>query len=140
MATYLPDPSGGWVAAVRGGVVLLAPSTESARLAALWPALGEVDPTPQVLDALTAGGLAATPAFALVVRAGRDGSARVVARGGVAVRVGDEVVSGAGVSTWAERVVDAGAYQVRVEVDGARADAAGSLPVVEAVVHAVAVA
>lgn len=138
MATYLPDTAGRWVAAVRGGVVLVTPSVEAERVAALWPRLLEDDPTSHVLDALTADGLAATPPFALVVR-NTEGSARVVARGGVAVHVGETTVSGTGVSTWAERVIEVGDAQVRVRVDGAATDAAVPLPVTEAVVHAVAV-
>lgn len=138
MATYLPDPASEWIAAVRGGVVLLAPTSVAAAVVSLLPRLLDDDPTPHVLDLLTADGLAATPPFALMVRDAR-GSARVVARGGVAVHVGDTVVSGTGVSTWAERVVEVGDVQVRVQVDGATTDAAGPLPVTEAVVHAVAV-
>lgn len=138
MATYLPDTDRRWVAAVRGGVVLVVPSVEAERVAALWPRLVDDDPMPHVLDALTADGLAATPPFALVV-SDPAGSARVVVRGGVVVHVGATVVSGAGVSTWAERIVQVGDAQVRVEVDEVATDAAVHLPVTEAVVHAVAV-
>ena len=131
MATYRPDPADGWLAAVRGGVVLLAPSTTASELVALWPHLGDDDPMPQVLDRLTARGLAATPPFALVVRDADGGSARVVARGGVTVRVGETAISGAGVSTWAERVVDAGASVITVVVDSAASHVDDELPVVE---------
>ncbi|HEU0183045.1 MAG TPA: hypothetical protein VFR16_12715, partial [Agromyces mariniharenae] len=141
MATYRPDPAHEWIAAVRGGVVLLAPAAATTEVAALWPRLIEADPTPAVLDALTARGLAATPPFALVVRDAADGSARVVARGPVAVHVGADVVSGSGVSTWAERVVEIGDAELRVEAvsAGTAADAAAALPVVEAIVPAVSV-
>ena len=135
MATYRPDPAHRWLAAVRGGVVLLAPSTTASELVALWPHLGDDDPMPQVLDRLTARGLAATPPFALVVRDADGGSARVVARGGVTVRVGETAISGAGVSTWAERVVDAGASVITVVVDSA-ASHADELPVIEGIVAA----
>jgi hypothetical protein len=140
MATYRPDPAIAWVAAVRGGVLLLAPSATVSELAALWPRLADVDPTPAVLDALTSRGLAATPPFALVVR-DAAGSARVVARGAVTVRIGAEVVSGTGVSTWAERVVEVGDAEVRVEAMTAAptTDAAVELPVVEAIVPATSV-
>ncbi len=47
-------PPHGWLAAVRGGVVLLAPSTAASELVALWPHLGDDDPMPQVLDRLDA--------------------------------------------------------------------------------------
>ena len=141
MATYRPDPANEWVAAVRGGVVLLAPSAATDDVAALWPRLADADPTPAVLDALTSRGLAATPPFALVVRDAAGGTARVVARGAVAVHVGAEVVTGSGVSTWAERMVEAGDVEVRVEAPaaGTAADAAAALPVVEAIVPAVSV-
>ena len=141
MATYRPDPANEWIAAVRGGVVLLAPSASATEVAALWPRLADADPTPAVLDALTSRGLAATPPVALVVRNAAAGSARVVARGPVAVHVGAEVVSGSGISTWAERVVAVGDAEVRVEAvtAGTAADAATSLPVVEAIVPAVSV-
>lgn len=138
MATYLPDAERRWVAAVRGGVVLVAPSIEAERVAALWPRLVDDDPMPHVLDALTADGLAATPPFALVVR-DPAGCARVVVRGGVVVHVGETVVSSTGVSTWAERIIEVGDAQVRVEVDEVATDAAVHLPVTEAVVHALAV-
>ncbi|HEU0183358.1 MAG TPA: FHA domain-containing protein [Agromyces mariniharenae] len=141
MATYRPDRAHEWIAAVRGGVVLLAPAAAAAEVTALWPRLADADPTPAVLDVLTSRGLAATPPFALVVRDAADGSARVVARGPVAVHVGAEVVPGSGVSTWAERVVEVGDAEVRVEAvsDGTAADAAAALPVVEAIVSAVSV-
>jgi len=135
MATYRPDPAHGWLAAVRGGVVLMAPATTAPELMALWPHLVDDDPMPQVLDRLTARGLAATPPFALVVRDADGGSARVVARGGVTVRVGETAISGAGVSTWAERVVDAGASVITVVVDSA-ASHDDELPVIEGIVVA----
>jgi hypothetical protein len=136
MATYRPDPANGWLAAVRGTVVLLAPSRAASDLVALWPQLGVDDPTPHVLDKLTAAGLAATPPFALVVRHADSGSARVVARGGVTVRVGDTSISGAGVSTWTERVIDAGASVIVVHSDAEGSDGGAELPIVEGIVAA----
>ena len=136
MATYRPDPANGWLAAVRGPVVLLAPSTAASDLVALWPHLGADDPTPHVLDRLTAAGLAATPPFALVVRHADGEDARVVARGGVTVRVGDTSISGAGVSTWTERVIDAGASAIVVRTDVEGSDAGAELPIVEGIVPA----
>lgn len=136
MATYRPDPANGWLAAVRGSVVLLAPSTSASDLVALWPQLGADDPTPQVLDRLTATGLATTPPFALVVRHADGDSARVVARGGVTVRVGDTSISGSGVSTWTERVIDAGASVITVRGGIEGSDAGAELPIVEGIVPA----
>jgi hypothetical protein len=135
MATYLPDPTGEWLAAVRGTVVLVAPASAAGDLAELWPRLGDDDPTAHVLDRLTAGGLAATPSFALVVRDGAAGSARVVVRGELDVRAGELTVSGSGVSTWAERVVESPAIEVAV-VAVAAAVAGARLPVVEGIVPA----
>jgi hypothetical protein len=132
MATYQPDPTATWLVAVRGSVVLMAPSSAAAELAALWPRLADDDPTSFVLDRLTAGGLAATPAFALVVRDAEQGSVRAVVRGELTVRSGDAEISGAGVSTWTERVVESETFEVAV----AGSSAESSLPVVEAVVPA----
>ncbi|WP_448810354.1 FHA domain-containing protein [Agromyces bauzanensis] len=136
MATYRPDPGGAWFAAVRGAVVLIAPASSVAELASLWTELAADDPTSVVLDRLTAGGLASTPPFALVVRAAGDSSARVVVRGDLTVRAGDAVVTGAGVATWAERLIDA----ATVEVTASAPDDGGpELPVVEGVVAAASV-
>lgn len=133
MATYRPDPTATWLAAVRGTVVLMAPASAASELEALWPRLADDDPTSHVLDRLTAGGLAATPSFALIVRDAGQGSARVVVRGELTVRAGDAEVSGAGVSTWTERVVESRSFEV-----AAAGSASGepSLPVLEAVVPA----
>ena len=136
MATYLPDPTSTWLAAVRGGVVLMAPSSAAAELAALWPRLADDDPTPFVLDRLTAGGLAATPSFALVVRDPGHDSARVVVRGELVVRAGDAEVSGAGVSTWTERMVESPTFEVAVTRPSTDVS---PLPVLEAVVPALSV-
>ncbi|HET8778809.1 MAG TPA: FHA domain-containing protein [Agromyces sp.] len=138
MATYLPDPTSSWLAAVRGGVVLVAPASASAELTALWPRLGDDDPTSHVLDRLTAGGLAATPPFALAVRDTAKGTVRVVVRGELTIRADDEEVSGAGVSTWTERVLPSGAFEVAT-TSTSSSDAATPIPVVEAVVPALRV-
>ncbi|WP_173924321.1 FHA domain-containing protein [Agromyces sp. Marseille-P2726] len=142
MATYQPDHAARWLAAVRGGVVLLAPAAAAPELAALWPELTDDDPTSRVLDRLTAGGLAATPPFALVVRDGDDGSARVVVRGDLVVRADGSAISGSGIATWTERLVESG--ELRVEAPDAADDAGGAprsgdLPVAEAIVPARAV-
>ncbi|WP_448005060.1 FHA domain-containing protein [Agromyces bauzanensis] len=136
MATYRPDPAVAWFAAVRGGVVLMTPAAAAGELAALWPELTAADPTSAVLDRLTVGGLAATPSFALVVRDAESGSTRVVVRGEPRVRAGDIEVSGAGVATWAERVVSGDAVEIvvaEVAPDGP------DLPVVEGIVPSTSV-
>ena len=133
MATYRPDPAAEWFAAVRGGVVLMAPASASGDLASLWPDLAAADPTSVVLDRLTAGGLSATPSFALVVRERANDTVRVVVRGDVLVRVGGTEVSGAEVAAWAERVIAGG--DLEVAVPGAVLDGV-DLPLVEGVVPA----
>ncbi|MDQ2661118.1 MAG: FHA domain-containing protein [Actinomycetota bacterium] len=138
MATYLPDPTSTWLAAVRGGAVLVVPASASADLTALWPRLGDDDPTSHVLDRLTSGGLAATPQFALAVRDGARATVRVVVRGELTIRVDDEEVSGAGVSTWTERVLPSGTFEVAA-TSTSSSDAATPIPVVEAVVPALRV-
>lgn len=131
MATYRPDPAAEWLAAVRGGVVLMAPASASAELAALWPELTAADPTSAVLDRLTAGGLSATPSFALVVRDPVNDTMRVVVRGELLVRAGGTEISGAEVATWAERVI--AGDDLEVVVSGA--DPRGvDLPLVEGMV------
>ncbi|MGW9629134.1 FHA domain-containing protein [Agromyces sp. NPDC055520] len=133
MATYRHDPEAAWFAAVRGSVILVVPTAAADRLAALWPDLDGADPTPIVLDRLTAQGLAATPPFALVVRDEAAGTARVVVRGPITVRSASDEIHDAGVSTWVERVLD-GAASIEVVVDGGADASALPLPVVEAVV------
>lgn len=145
MATYQPDRSARWLAAVRGGVVLMAPASAQSHLGALWSELTADDPTSHVLDRLTAGGLTATPPFALVVRDGEAGSARIVVRGELVVHADGTAVSGSGIATWTERVLES--REVRIEAPSATGewdaaeDAArsGGLPVVEAIVPARAV-
>ena len=133
MATYRPDPAAEWFAAVRGGVVLMAPASASGDLASLWPDLAAADPTSVVLDRLTAGGLSATPSFALVVRERANDTVRVVVRGEVLVRADGTEISGAEVATWAERVIAGG--DLEVAVPGA-VPVGVDLPLVEGVVPA----
>lgn len=139
MANYRPDPASEWLAAVRGRLVLLVPSSAAETLAELWPHLADSDPTARVLDRLTAGGVTSTPPFALVVR-GTEGGALALVRGPLEVRAGETTVTGEGVSTWAERVLAPSEAGLVVRVAAQPADAARELlPVVEAVVPAVSV-
>lgn len=137
MADYRPDPSGSWLAAVRPGTLLVLPAERAGDLVALWSRLASTDAAAHVVDRVTAGGVASAPGFALVVRELEPASVRVVVRGPITVRVGQDAVSGSGVSTWSERVFE-GAPAVSVAVDGvAAADAAGTrLPILEGVVPA----
>lgn len=129
------------VAAVRPGAALLVAGDTAAAVAAeLWAVLSP-EATTAVLERLTADGLGRTPDFALLTwqpAGDRLGVVRIIVRGGFEVVAGDVVVSGAAVSTWAERVVD---DVERVEI--AHSDASGSdswLPIADGVVAAAAVA
>jgi hypothetical protein len=138
VAEYRPDPNGVWVAAVRAGALLVLPAARRGDLDALWPELGSTDAATRVIDRLTAGGITSAPGFAIVVREGGAASVRVVVRGPLTVRVGDESVSGSGVATWSERAFD-GVTSVSVAIDdpAGAADAAGPrFPIVEGVVPA----
>lgn len=105
-------------AVVRNGTVVVLPGPASADVVdALWTALDQADGgVAATLGVLAAGGLAETPPFAVVSLSGGDPAtaAHVAVRGtGVKVVVtaqggGAPVeVTGAGVVTWSERVVDA---------------------------------
>lgn len=105
-------------AVVRNGTVVVLPGPASADVVdALWSALEHADGgVAATLGVLAAGGLAETPPFAVVSLSGSDPvtAAHVAVRGtGVKVVVtaqggGAPVeVTGAGVVTWSERVVDA---------------------------------
>ncbi|WP_419704312.1 FHA domain-containing protein [Promicromonospora sp. NFX87] len=105
-------------AVVRNGTVVVLPGPASADVVdALWTALERADGgVAATLGVLAAGGLAETPPFAVVSLSGSDPAtaAHVAVRGtGVKVVVTAEgggapvEVTGAGVVTWSERVVDA---------------------------------
>lgn len=139
MSEYRAGGTGG-IAAVRSGAALMVAGSEAAGVAAeLWASLAH-DSSTVVLERLTADGLRRTPDFALVTWQS-DGErlvgVRIIVRGGFEVVAGDTVVSGAAVSTWAERVVDG---VERVEI--VHADAPGEdrwLPLVDGVVAAAVV-
>lgn len=140
MAEYRAD-TGGAIAAVRPGAALVVAGPSAGAVAGeLWSVLG-AESTTAVLERLTADGLGRTPDFALLTWGSdgdRLGEVRIIVRGAFEVAAGEVVVSGAAVSTWAERVVD-GAERVEI----VHADAAGDapwLPLVDGVVAVAAVA
>ncbi|GAA1832958.1 FHA domain-containing protein [Agromyces salentinus] len=137
MATYTTDPGGTALAAVRGGAVLLVPADAADALTDVWEHLADPDPIRAVLDRLTVDGLSAAPAFALAVRVEDRNEVRIVVRGAFTARVDLEVVEGAGVSTWVERVVR-GRTVILKATDAAAGDRR-SLPIVEGVVAAASV-
>ncbi|MFF2390515.1 FHA domain-containing protein [Agromyces sp. NPDC058104] len=140
MAEYRADVSGA-IAAVRPGAALVVAGGSAGAVAAeLWAGLGP-ESTTAVLERLTADGLGRTPDFALLTwqaEGERLGGVRIIVRGAFEVTAGEVVVSGAAVSTWAERVVD---DAERVEIVHAGAAAGGPwLPLVDGVAGVAAVA
>ncbi|MFI2362116.1 FHA domain-containing protein [Promicromonospora sp. NPDC019610] len=131
-------------AVVRNGTVVVLPGPAPAGVVdALWTALDAPDGgVAATLGVLAAGGLAETPPFAVVSLSGGDPAtaAHVAVRGtGVKVVVsaqaagGPVEVTGAGVVTWSERVVD-GPTSFAITTDEVPADE--EFPVQSAVVRA----
>lgn len=103
VTTYTP---GGWLCGVGGNGIVAFPDTSGTEVVTdLWRAVAAGADMAQLLDALLREGFRALPPFALAVRDG-DGL-HVVVRGAVEVQVtgpsGTKTVSGAKVTTWAER-------------------------------------
>jgi FHA domain len=103
-----------WVAMVAPACVLVVDAAvDSERQAGLWRAVRVAVGVQSVLDALTTGGISSTPDFALLILPPEIGQSPVdvpvILRGELAVsmRTSDASIelSGAGVSTWVERVV-----------------------------------
>ncbi|MFJ3403420.1 FHA domain-containing protein [Promicromonospora sp. NPDC090134] len=131
-------------AVVRNGTVVVLPGPAPAGVVdALWTALDAPDGgVAATLGVLAAGGLAETPPFAVVsLSGGEPATAAHVAVRGTGVKVvvsaegagGPVEVTGAGVVTWSERVVD-GPTSFAVTTDEAPADE--EYPVQAAVVRA----
>ncbi|MGW2091784.1 FHA domain-containing protein [Promicromonospora sukumoe] len=131
-------------AVVRNGTVVVLPGHAPAGVVdALWTALDGPDGgVAATLAVLAAGGLAETPPFAVVsLSGGEPATAAHVAVRGTGVKVvvsaeganGPVEVTGAGVVTWSERVVD-GPTSFAVTTDEAPADE--EFPVQSAVVRA----
>ena len=104
---YTSAESGGWLAVCAPTrLLLVGGDVDDATVASLWHALCSAEGTQQALELLTRHGLAATPPFALV-ETGENG--RAIVRGAVTVTVtgvgGVASLSGAGVTTWTERLV-----------------------------------
>ncbi|HEX5331436.1 MAG TPA: FHA domain-containing protein [Cellulomonas sp.] len=132
---YMP---GDWHAVVAGGVVaLLAPSTSSDVVRAVWAAVPAQGGLADQLEALLTGGIARLQPFALVDLAG--GRVHAALRGGVEIEVsgtdGTRVLSAGEVTTWSERVAE-GADEVTIRVVGTPWTSDLALPVVSGVVRA----
>ncbi|MFT4029171.1 MAG: FHA domain-containing protein [Protaetiibacter sp.] len=99
----------------------------------LWTRIRDERGPAGVLEALTAGGLFATPPFAFVEQG--DGAVDVIVRGDAVVHSGAEQVSGSGAATWIERRLPGGSVGVTLAGSGS-----GELPIEAGVVRASAFA
>lgn len=111
MLHYEPNDPSGWLAVTAPGRLVVVDSRDDSLAGPLWAAVerGGATLAQAVLEVLTAGGLAATPSFALVEWRDEDasGDARFIVRGPLRVAVtttdGEVTLTGEGVSTWSER-------------------------------------
>ncbi|QYH35701.1 FHA domain-containing protein [Salinibacterium sp. M195] len=135
---YAPPVDTAWSAVVGEQQIILVDSLDVSLLDTLWAkrSLG----VQAAVETLSARGLSATPAFAIVEWTADDDNrpgARVIVRGPVSITLGTpagtETVSGVRVSTWAERYCD-DVVDCVVIVDNATT--ADQLPIVEGVVRA----
>jgi hypothetical protein len=118
--------AGDWYAVVGDQVTVLLPGSQRGRVAGLWDLADSGAGVDAILDAVLANGLSTLDHFALVAHG--DDSTRLLVRGAPTATVsaagGDELVSAAPGTTWAERLVT-GVSSVRVTLTG---DAAAEHP------------
>ena len=130
---FTPASSRGWIAfSTESRVLVVGASPDDAFVEAVWSAIRGDDALQRSLDLLTGKGLSATPPFALLDWSAGPGPLRVIVRGDVAVALtgaADESLSGTGVSTWIERLLD-GVTSAVVTVDAALAAETPALPLV----------
>ncbi|WP_168218476.1 FHA domain-containing protein [Nocardioides eburneiflavus] len=119
MSTEARFAAGDWYAVVGDQVTVLLPGSQRGRVAGLWDLADSGAGADAILDALLADGLSTLDHFALVAH--DDDRIRLLVRGAptAAVRAteGDEVVSAAPGTAWAERLVT-GVSSVRVTLTG----------------------
>ncbi len=119
MSTEARFAAGDWYAVVGDQVTVLLPGSQRGRVAGLWDLADSGAGADAVLDALLAEGLSTLDHFALVAH--DDDSTRLLVRGAPTAAVsaagGDEIVSAAPGTTWAERLVT-GVSSVRVTLTG----------------------
>jgi len=128
---------GEWFGIVRDqGIAALAPDVPTRLVEALWQRL-EAGGVPAVIDILTSAfgtAVSSLPAFAVATVEG--GSWRVAVRGAVEMVVeddgGGELITGAGVTTWVERVVPA---QARMRIVTPSAGTDERMPIISGVVR-----
>ncbi|HSF36045.1 MAG TPA: FHA domain-containing protein [Nocardioides sp.] len=110
---------GDWYAVVGDRVTVLLPNSQRDRVAALWDLADSGAGAEALLDALLAGGLSSLDHFALVAH--DDDSTHLIVRGAptatVSSTAGEEILSAAPRTTWAEQVL-AGVTSVRVTLSG----------------------
>jgi hypothetical protein len=110
---------GDWYAVVGDRVTVLLPGSQRDRVAALWDLADSGAGAEALLDALLAGGLSSLDHFALVAH--DDDSTHLIVRGAPTATVsstgGEEILSAAPGTTWAEQVL-AGVTSVRVTLNG----------------------
>jgi hypothetical protein len=110
---------GDWYAVVGDRVTVLLPGSQRDRVAALWDLADSGAGAEALLDALLAGGLSSLDHFALVAH--DDDSTHLIVRGAPTATVsstgGEEILSAAPGTTWAEQVLP-GVTSVRVTLNG----------------------
>ena len=130
---FTPASNRGWIAfSTESRVLVVGASPDDAFVEAVWSAIRGDDALQRSLDLLTGKGLSATPPFALLDWSAGPGPLRVIVRGDVGVALtgaADESLSGTGVSTWIERLLD-GVTSAVVTVDAALAAETPALPLV----------
>ncbi|WP_168916185.1 FHA domain-containing protein [Microcella flavibacter] len=140
---YEPASDGLLIVAAAGAVLVVDDAEHALDVDALWAALQGRDSVAEAMAALTTGGLAATPAFALLVPVD-EGGARLVVRGPLVAEVvaadgGASTIDASTVVTWAEHLLtDAVTVGVRRR-GGAAAAASAPLPLASGAVRAAGV-
>ncbi|WP_322921121.1 FHA domain-containing protein [Nocardioides renjunii] len=119
MSTEARFATGDWYAVVGERVTVILPGSRRDRVAGLWDLADSGADADAVLDALLAGGLSSLDHFALVAHS--DDSTRLIVRGApsaaVSTTAGDDVVTAAAGTAWAERLVT-GVTSLRVTLTG----------------------
>lgn len=119
MSTEARFASGDWYAVVGDAVTVLLPTSRRDRVAGLWDLADAGAGADALLDALLAGGLSELEHFALVAHG--DDAARLIVRGAptaaISSTTGEEMVSAAPGTAWAERLVT-GVTSIRVTLTG----------------------
>lgn len=119
MSTEARFAPGDWYAVVGDRVTVLLPGSQRGRVATLWDLADSGAGADALLDALLADGLSTLDHFALVAH--DDDATRLIVRGAPTATVsstgGDEILTAAPGTTWAEQVL-AGVSSVRVTLTG----------------------